>query len=247
MQQDAGKVGIALQQMDQRVIPGLTQYQNAAHALLLQQSKKTKESRAAVWLEQGVLVWNGSGAADFVVRVHALKQKASHARALFVPAAGAAGKLNVEIELGPNGALFGKQPLQVKLRCSYSAPVSPMVMVLGAVLLSFGREKDLKAKKPAPLSSYFVLLCRSVVNTTSRSFLSLQSAAPLLVVPSSSSDGHTTPTASASSLSLSQSGSNLLGGGNSPRSSGSVSPRVGGLTTTAVPSQGPFFSFLFLF
>jgi hypothetical protein len=79
-----------------------------------------------------------------------------------------------------------------QLKCSYSSPVSPMILVLGSVLMTFGREKDFKTKKPISCS-YLLLLSRSTPDTSSRSFQNLSDHLPPVVnlpassLPSSSS------------------------------------------------------------
>lgn len=189
--------------------------QNTAHRLMLGDKSSR---RAAVCADEAVVSWNTSSASTFVVHFHALEQKPTHAHAQFVCAAGSANKLSVELELSPS-AQFGKHPLLLRMKCSYQAAVSPMVLVLGAVLVTFTKDKDFKAKKPAS-SSYMILLVRSTVNASSRSFLSLPGQIPPSI--------HVEPIPSQSATSSSSS---------APNSARALSTSLPGLGT-ASPTHG---------
>lgn len=161
------EVAGVVQHLGQKVPSGFSEYQHQMHRFI-----RAKKLGAAVRVSPAVLMWTGSSETTFNVVVRSLGNKPMYCEASFLPASGAGNnKLSVEIE-GVVGVLFGKGPLTVTVRCRYNAVVAPVVLMLGAVILSFTLEKDKKTKK-VPSSSFVVLLTRTPPDVKSKSFMSL--------------------------------------------------------------------------
>ncbi len=163
--QDPKSVHAMIQSMGQSVPQGFGEQQHLAHRAI-----SAKKLGAAVRVNFSVLVWTSSSDQTFSLDLRSLRQKPVYVDASFISAPAAVNKLTVVIE--GTGVVFAKHSHVLRVHASFQAAVSPLVLVLGGVWLSFTLEKDRKARKP-PSSSFLVLLVRTPPDVFSKSFAAL--------------------------------------------------------------------------